>query len=147
MAAEDTLVEESVDAPKRAPRARKGEVEDLSGKKVRLTIHKDPSPTAVDPVFVGVNFVGYAIKRGEEVIVPVEVVDVLIRRARGQDNIRRTGAEQRTDGVLSVFGALRVGLKAIGIKGHVVIGDIAGSGENRNHAFFQAAFPGNIRVV
>lgn len=77
MAAEEILIEE-VEAPKPKRAApRKGEVEDLSGKKVRLTIHKDPSPNAVDPVFVGVNFVGYSIKRGEEVVVPVELVEVL----------------------------------------------------------------------
>lgn len=45
--------------------------------KVRLTIHKDSNPNAVDPVFVGVNFVGYTIKRGEEVVVPKEVADAL----------------------------------------------------------------------
>jgi hypothetical protein len=77
MAAEDTLVEEVTEAPKRTPRAKKSEVEDLSGKKVRLQIHKDSSPTAVDPVFVGLNFVGYTIRRGEEVIVPAELVEVL----------------------------------------------------------------------
>jgi hypothetical protein len=79
MAAEDTLVEEtneSTESTKRT-RARKPEVEALTGKKVKLTIHKDPSPTAVDPVFVGLNFVGYSIKRGEEVIVPAELVEVL----------------------------------------------------------------------
>jgi len=78
MAAEEiTTVEETTEAVKRAPRTKKSEVEDLSGKKVRLTIHKDSSPTAVDPVFVGLNFVGYSIRRGEEVVVPAELVEVL----------------------------------------------------------------------
>ena len=77
MAADEILVEETTEAPKTKARARKGETEELSGKKVRLTIHKDSSPTAVDPVFIGHNFVGYSIKRGEEVVVPAELVEVL----------------------------------------------------------------------
>lgn len=77
MAAEETLIEEVADAPKRTRTARKGEVEPMSGKRVKLTIHKDSSPTAVDPVFVGHNFVGYLIKRGEEVVVPAELVEIL----------------------------------------------------------------------
>lgn len=58
-------------------RRKKAEAEQDKPKKVRLTIHKDSNPHAPDPVFVGVNFVGYSIRRGEEVVVPIEVVNVL----------------------------------------------------------------------
>jgi hypothetical protein len=77
MAAEETLIEEVADAPKRTRTARKGEVESLSGKRVKLTIHKDSSPRATARVFVALNFVGYDIERGKEVVVPWEVAEIL----------------------------------------------------------------------
>lgn len=75
MAAETNEVIEQEPAAK-TTRAKKGS-DALSGKKVKLTIHKDSNPSAVDPVFVGVNFVGYSIKRGEEVVVPTEIAEAL----------------------------------------------------------------------
>jgi hypothetical protein len=63
--------------PKKAAAKKVVDSDALSGKKVRLTIHKDPRPTAVKDVFLGLNGVGYLIKRGEEAIVPTELVGVL----------------------------------------------------------------------
>ena len=50
---------------------------ELSGKKVKITIHKDPRPHAVDPVPVSINGYQWTIRRGEIVEVPIEVVHVL----------------------------------------------------------------------
>lgn len=50
---------------------------ELMPRRVKILIHKDPRPGAVDPVFVGVNNVGYTINRGQAAEVPVEVVEVL----------------------------------------------------------------------
>lgn len=81
MAADEILDAEmtATSEPAKKPAKAKAPVDPdaLSGKKVRLTIHKDGSPQAVKDVFVGINGVGYLIKRGEEVVVPVEVVNIL----------------------------------------------------------------------
>lgn len=45
--------------------------------RVRLTIHEQEGAGGNDDVFVSVNEVGYQIKRGHEVEVPPEVVEVL----------------------------------------------------------------------
>jgi len=45
--------------------------------RVRIVVHQDASPGAEKDIFVGVNGVGYHIKRGAEVEVPREVVTVL----------------------------------------------------------------------
>lgn len=50
---------------------------ELMPRRVKILIHKDPRPSAVDPVFVGVNNVGYTINRGTAVEVPLEVVEAL----------------------------------------------------------------------
>jgi len=50
-------------------------VEKAAVKRVKIIIQ--PSDTDNQPVFVGVNGIGYAIKRGHEVSVPIGVVDVL----------------------------------------------------------------------
>ena len=81
MAAENTTnIDDEITAPaepKKAAAKKAADPDALSGKKVRLTIHKDPRPTAVKDVFVGLNGVGYLLKRGEEAIVPCEVANVL----------------------------------------------------------------------
>lgn len=79
MAAEATLDTEVVATtePKKAAVKKAADPDALSGKKVRLTIHKDPRPTAVKDVFIGLNGVGYLLKRGEEAIVPQELANVL----------------------------------------------------------------------
>jgi len=45
--------------------------------RVRIVVHQDASPGAEKDIFVGVNGVGYHIKRGFEVEVPRAVVTVL----------------------------------------------------------------------
>ena len=50
----------------------------LEGKeRTKILIHESQDPNAVNPVFVGVNGIGYTINRGEEVDVPVGVVESL----------------------------------------------------------------------
>ena len=66
---EDQLtLKKQANAPWKAP--AKGE------KMVKLTIHK-PEGDNSDSIFVSVNFRDYQIKYGEEVIVPVDVVEGL----------------------------------------------------------------------
>lgn len=50
---------------------------ELSGRKVKLTIFEQEGDMGKQPVYVGHNGYGYLIKRGEPVIVPLEVVNVL----------------------------------------------------------------------
>lgn len=51
--------------------------EDLSGKRVELTINQDSGENGREPVFVGLNGVGYQIPRGVPVNVPVELLEIL----------------------------------------------------------------------
>lgn len=60
----------ATDEPSKATRARKTD-------RVRIVVHQDGSPGAEKDIFVGVNGVGYHIKRGAEVEVPRAVVTVL----------------------------------------------------------------------
>lgn len=48
-----------------------------SKKKAVIVIHKDTRPHAVDPVPVALNGVQYTIRRGVEVEIPVELLEVL----------------------------------------------------------------------
>lgn len=52
-------------------------LEGLSGKMVKLKIMKSNDKHEVDPVPVSINGHQWTIRRNEEVIVPVEVVEVL----------------------------------------------------------------------
>lgn len=61
---------ELIDAPKRTRKA-------AEPARVKLTVQEDGTPGAEREIFVGVNGVGYRIKRGVEVEVPAEVVGVL----------------------------------------------------------------------
>ena len=47
------------------------------GRKVELTIHKDSNKYAIDPVPVAVEGIQFTIRRGEKVVVPIEVVEAL----------------------------------------------------------------------
>lgn len=49
----------------------------LSGKKATIQIHKDSNKYAIDPVPVSVNGIQFTIRRGVNVEVPVEVIEVL----------------------------------------------------------------------
>jgi len=49
----------------------------LSGKKAEIIIHKDSNKHAIDPVPIGLNGTMYTIRRGQKVVVPIEVVWVL----------------------------------------------------------------------
>ncbi len=49
----------------------------LSGEKVKIEIHESENDTGKDDVFVQINGYAYKIKRGVEVVVPVEVLNVL----------------------------------------------------------------------
>jgi len=63
----------------------------LSGKqRTKIIIHESQNPNAVNPVFVGVNGIGYTINRGEEVEVPVGVVEAL-------NNARETLYDRKKD--------------------------------------------------
>lgn len=79
-------------APKKS--GAKKSADGLSGKKVRLTIHKSQDKNAVKDVFIGLNGVGYRIVRGEEVIVPEEVANVLTDAVELR-------VEQEADGTLT----------------------------------------------
>jgi hypothetical protein len=57
-----------------APAARAAKAK---GDRVALLIHEQDGLAGSDDVFVGVNGRGYQIKRGVEVLVPPEVVEVL----------------------------------------------------------------------
>lgn len=46
-------------------------------KRALISIHKDARAHAVDPVPVALNGIQYTIRRGEEVEVPVELLEVL----------------------------------------------------------------------
>ena len=59
-----------------APETISGELLKKSDR-VRLTIHESSDKNAVDPVFVGVQGIGYTIKRGVPVDVPRSVVTAL----------------------------------------------------------------------
>lgn len=59
-------------ATPRPARARKSAAD-----RVRIVVHQDGTPGAEKEIFVGVNGVGYRIKRGVEVEVPRAVVRVL----------------------------------------------------------------------
>jgi hypothetical protein len=50
---------------------------DLSGKRVELTINQDSGENGREPVFVGLNGVGFQIPRGVPVNVPVELLEIL----------------------------------------------------------------------
>lgn len=50
---------------------------DLSGKRKTVTIYEQEGEAGRDDVFVGVNGVGYQIKRGKAVSIPVEVLHAL----------------------------------------------------------------------
>lgn len=50
---------------------------DFSGKRRTITIHPTPDPTGNDPVFVGVNGIGFLIPRNKPCSVPEEVVENL----------------------------------------------------------------------
>ena len=56
---------------------KKLDTDKLSGKKVKIRINKTGSKFDVDPVPVSLNGTQYTIRRGEEVIVPIEIVEVL----------------------------------------------------------------------
>lgn len=49
----------------------------LSGKKARITIHPSDSEGGQDAVFLGLNGYAYQVPRGEPVVVPVELLEVL----------------------------------------------------------------------
>ena len=49
----------------------------MSGKKRTLTIHPGEGENGSDNVFLQINGYAYSIKRGEPVLVPEEVVEVL----------------------------------------------------------------------
>ena len=49
----------------------------LSGKKARITIHPSDSDGGQDAVFLGLNGYAYQVPRGEPVVVPVELLEVL----------------------------------------------------------------------
>ena len=49
----------------------------LCGKKVRIEIHETEAQDGKDDVFVQINGYAYSIKRGVEVVIPVEVLHVL----------------------------------------------------------------------
>lgn len=74
MAADVIEATESTEATAKVTRAKKPQGEGLSGKMVKLTISKDGSKGDVP---VGLNGNVFLIKRGVEVVVPVEYMEVL----------------------------------------------------------------------
>lgn len=49
----------------------------MSGDRVKITIFEQSGDSGREDVFVGVNGVGYQIKRGEPVLIPIEVLHAL----------------------------------------------------------------------
>lgn len=47
------------------------------GRKAEIIIHKDSNKHAINPVPVAVEGVQFTIRRGEKVIVPIEIVEAL----------------------------------------------------------------------
>lgn len=82
----DETFEVPASAPKAAPRKKAAAARD----RVKIVVHPDGSPGAESEIFVGVNGVGYRIKRGEEVSVPRSVVTVLEESVRTiYEHVRR----------------------------------------------------------
>lgn len=83
----ETPQPELMDATEAPKRSRKAALP----ARVKLTVQQDGTPGAEKEIFVGVNGVGYRIKRGVEVEVPEEVALVL------RDAVKTVYETERSD--------------------------------------------------